>query len=70
VVRRELYQLDTYTLEDLLPPNVPKPGIQVLDSGCNVFKLRLVCAVNLVCLANDEIKLKFDSSVVFGGGQP
>ncbi len=54
---------ETNPLEDLLPPHVVQPGVQVLDPRRDVLELVLVRAVELARLADDEVEVEADAAV-------
>ena len=59
-----------YALEDLLPSHVLQSRIQILDARSNVLKFGLVLTLNLVGLADDEVELELDPSVLIASAQP
>lgn len=60
----------TYPLENLLPPNILQPGVQILDLLRDVVDLALVRALDLARLANDQIQRELDGAVDPAAGKP
>lgn len=61
----------TYALEDLLPPNIRQPAIQLLDFGDNVVDFTLVFALDLARLANGHVDGELDAAARHAGvGEP
>lgn len=60
----------TYPLENLLPPNIIQPRIQVPHARGQVLHLGLVAALEGAGLANGDIQGQADAAVGLGGGQP
>lgn len=54
---------ESYTLENLLPLNIVKPCIKVLDSIADRLELILVGALDLVGLADDEIESQTNTAI-------
>lgn len=65
-----MHEAVTHALEDLLPPDIVQSGVEVLDARSDVLELRLVGALNLIGLANDQIENQLDAAVGVAGGQP
>ena len=53
----------TYPLENLLPPDILQPAVQVLDLLRDIINLALVRALNLACLPDRHVQREFDSAV-------
>jgi hypothetical protein len=53
----------TYPLEDLLPPHILQPGIQILNLLDQCLDQVLVRALDLACLANRHINGELDRAV-------
>lgn len=68
--RRRRQQQQTHTLKDLLPADILKTSVQVLDAGGNVLHLALVVALDLVGLADDEVDLEPDAALGVARAQP
>jgi hypothetical protein len=56
-------RVETYTLEHLLPLNIVKPCVKVLDSVADGLELILVGALNLVRLADDKIEGQANTTI-------
>jgi hypothetical protein len=57
-------------LEDLLPPDVLQPSIQVLHPCGDIFNLALVRALDLVGLAYHQVEHQLDTAVRFRDACP
>jgi hypothetical protein len=61
--REQNTRVETYTLENLLPLDIVKPCVEVLDSVADGLELILVGAFNLVGLADDEVEGQTDAAI-------
>ena len=52
----------TYPLENLLPPNILQPAIQVPHLLHNIFDLALIRTLDLARLADREVQLELDAA--------
>ena len=52
----------TYPLEDLLPPNILQPAIQVSHFLHNILNLAFIRTLDLARLADREVQLEFDAA--------
>lgn len=55
--------MKTYTLENLLPPDVLETRVEVLDALRQVLHLALVGASDLGRLADGQVELQLDAAV-------
>lgn len=53
----------SYSLEDLLAPDVLQPRIQILNFLSQGLNMRLVCAFNPACLSDSHVQRKLDRAV-------
>ena len=60
----------TYSLEDLFPPDVLQPRVQVLDPRLDILKLILIGALNHTTFADSHVQGQFDAAVRVGRAQP
>lgn len=60
----------TYSLEDLLAPDILQTRVEVLDPLGDVLELALVGALDLAGLADGEVEGELDAAVGVGGVQP
>jgi hypothetical protein len=49
-------------LENLLPPNIAQPSIQISNLSCNIFDLALIRTFDLAGLPNSHIQLDLDAA--------
>lgn len=52
----------SYPLEDLLPPDVRQPAIQLFDFSHDAVNLALVFTLNLARLANRNVDAQLDAA--------
>lgn len=62
--------MKTYTLEDLLPPDVVQARVEVFDPLGQVVHLALVAALDLARLANGEVEVEPDAAIGIVRRQP
>ena len=60
----------TYPLEDLLPPNILQPAIQVPHLLHNILDLALIRTLDLARLADREVQLELDAACRLSVRQP
>jgi hypothetical protein len=60
----------TYPLENLLPPNILQPAIQVPHLLHNILDLALIRTLDLACLADREVQLELDAARRLSVRQP
>ena len=60
----------TYPLENLLPPNILQPAIQVPHLLHNILDLALIRTLDLARLADREVQLKLDATCRLSVRQP
>ncbi len=61
---------DTYSLEDLLAPDVLQARVEVLDALRDILQLALVTALDLARLADGQVQRQLDAAVGARGVQP
>lgn len=60
----------THPLENLLPPHILQPTIQIPHLLHNIINLAFIRALNLASLANRHIQMELDSAVDTARAQP
>ncbi|KAK5629141.1 hypothetical protein RRF57_004855 [Xylaria bambusicola] len=61
---------ETYSLEDLLAPDVLQARVEVLDTLRNVLQLALISALDLARLADGQVQRQLDAAVGVRSVQP